>query len=243
MDDFWVLTIVVVAYATIQSLFGVGLLVFGTPTLLLLDYSFESTIAVLLPASITISFMQVLAGKHHVEYLKKDIPIYCVPFIVVGLALVLTKVIAVVMKMLVGILLISTAMMRFHKKVQGWLASFLKKNMKLYIMAMGLVHGLSNMGGGFLTVLATSIYDEKESMRANIAYGYLIFAATQLIVLAILNTSALSINCIIFPLISLLTYRTVGNLIYLKSSTTLYQQAITLFIFIYGVILIAQRFI
>ncbi len=243
MDDFWVLTVVVVIFATVQSLFGVGLLVFGTPTLLLLGYSFESTIAVLLPASITISFMQVLAGKQHIGHLKKDILIYCVPLIVLGLTLVLAKVIAVDMKVLVGVLLLSTGMMRFHNGIQGWLASWLKRNMKLYILAMGLVHGLSNMGGGFLTVLVTSIYDDKESMRANIAYGYLIFAAAQLIVLAILNTAALSIYCIIFSLISLLTYRTVGNLIYLKSSTALYQQAITVFIFTYGVILIAQRFI
>ena len=63
MDNFWIQTVVVVVFATVQSLFGVGLLVFGTPTLLLLGYSFESTIAVLLPASITISFLQVRAGK------------------------------------------------------------------------------------------------------------------------------------------------------------------------------------
>jgi hypothetical protein len=242
VDEFWILTIVVVAFATVQSLFGVGLLVFGTPTLLLLGYSFESTISVLLPASITISFMQVLAGRQHIEHLKKDILIYCVPFIVLGLTLVLTEVIAVDMKVLIGILLMSTALMRFNNKIQSYLADFLQARMKLYIGAMGLVHGLSNMGGGFLTVLVTSIYQDKESMRANIAYGYLIFAAAQLIVLAIVNTSALSINSFIFSLISLLTYRTVGNMIYLKSSTAVYQQAITVFIFTYGVILIAQKF-
>jgi uncharacterized membrane protein YfcA len=243
MDEFWTLTLVVVTFATVQSLFGVGLLVFGTPTLLLLGYSFESTIAVLLPASVTISFLQVLAGRQHIGRLKRDIPIHCVPLIALGLTLVLAEIVAVDMKMMVGVLLLSTGIIRFHGGTQRALARLLATNLKLYIMAMGLVHGLSNMGGGLLTVLVTSLYGEKESIRANIAYGYLIFASAQLIVLAVLDTQALSFRCIVFALISLLTYRTVGSVIYLRSSTALYQRAITAFIFTYGVILIAQRFI
>ena len=243
MDDFWLLSIVVIFFSTIQSLFGVGLLVFGTPTLLLLGYSFESTIAVLLPSSITISFMQVVAGRAHIEQLKKSFLIYSVPFIVIGLALVLTRVVAIDMKMLVGIMLVSTALMRYTNRIQYHLSRFLKRQMKVYLMAMGVVHGLSNMGGGFLTVLVTSICADKDSIRANIAYGYLIFAASQLIVLFAWNPSSVTLNSLIFSLLALITYRTVGTAIYLKSSTAMYQQMITLFILTYGVILICQKLI
>ncbi len=241
MNDFWILTTVVVLFATVQSLFGVGLLVFGTPTLLLLGYPFDETIAVLLPASITISFLQVLSGKNHIGYLKKDILVYCVPFIVLGLTLVLS-VRAVDMKLLVGIMLVGTAFMRCHETTKDFLARWLKRRRKVFMMSMGLVHGLSNMGGGLLTVLVSSTNHEKDSIRANIAYGYLVFAAAQLTVLAILNPKAFSLNSLVLPLVSLLTYGTVGQVLYLKSPKGVYQQLITALVLAYGAILICQQF-
>ena len=41
---------VIIVLAVVQSLFGVGLLVFGTPTLLLLGYPYQDALAILLPA-------------------------------------------------------------------------------------------------------------------------------------------------------------------------------------------------
>ena len=241
MDHVWVLISVVVVFATVQSLFGVGLLVFGTPTLLLLGYPFESTIAVLLPASITISLMQVLAGRDYIENAGREILIYCVPWIVLGLSLVLSFH-AVDMKLLVGLMLVGTAFMRCHETTRNVLAKWLKKRKKLFMMVMGLVHGLSNMGGGLLTVLVSSTHHDKDAIRANIAYGYLVFAATQLSVLAVLNPAAFSMHCVTFAGVSLLTYLTVGHLLYRKSPKAAYQQLITLLVLAYGVVLICQQF-
>lgn len=241
MDNLLILTIVVVLFSTVQSLFGVGLLVFGTPTLLLLGYPFESTIAVLLPASITISFLQVLSGRNHIKHLKKDILVYCVPFIVLGLTLVLS-VRAVDMKLFVGIILVGTALMRCHETTKAYLAECLKRHRKLFMMSMGLIHGLSNMGGGLLTVLVSSSNHEKDSIRANVAYGYLIFAAAQLTVLALLNPSLFSLSSVILSVVSLLTYGTVGKVLYLKSPKAVYQQLITLLVLAYGAILTCQHF-
>ena len=92
MQEFWVLILIVFLFSTVQSLFGVGLLVFGTPTLLLLGFSFEETIAYLLPCSILISLMQTLGGRQHIGELRHQIWIYSVPCIVIGLALVLSRV-------------------------------------------------------------------------------------------------------------------------------------------------------
>jgi uncharacterized membrane protein YfcA len=242
MNDFWILATVIVVFATVQSLFGVGLLVFGTPTLLLLGYPFEATIAVLLPASITISFLQVLGGRNHIMHLKKDILVYCVPFIVLGLILVLS-IHAVEMKLLVGIMLVGTAFMRCNQTTKAYLGEWLKRHRKLFMMSMGLIHGLSNMGGGLLTVLVSSTYHEKEVIRANIAYGYLIFAAAQLSVLALLNPAVFSLSSLILAVVSMLTYGTVGQLLYVNSPKAVYQQLLTALVLAYGAILICQRFI
>ncbi len=110
------------------------------------------------------------------------------------------------------------------------------------MMSMGLIHGLSNMGGGLLTVLVSSSNHEKDSIRANVAYGYLIFAAAQLTVLALLNPSLFSLSSVILSVVSLLTYGTVGKVLYLKSPKAVYQQLITLLVLAYGAILMCHHF-
>jgi hypothetical protein len=90
--------------------------------------------------------------------------------------------------------------------------------------------------------VSSSIH-EKDSIRANIAYGYLIFAAAQLAVLGVLDPSVFSQNSLILSAVSLLTYATVGQLLYLKSPKAVYQQLMTVLVLAYGAILIVQRFI
>jgi uncharacterized membrane protein YfcA len=49
---------VIILTATIQSLFGVGVLLFGTPLLLVSGYDFVSTLTTLLPISLTINLVR-----------------------------------------------------------------------------------------------------------------------------------------------------------------------------------------
>ena len=240
MENNWLLTIIIVLFSTVQSVFGVGLLVFGTPTLLLLGCPFEETIAYLLPSSVLISLMQVMDGRQRIGELRKSIFVYCVPWIVVGLALVLSNVLTFDIKLLVGATLIFSAIARFNKGLQQMLVNVLRRHTKLYLMLMGFVHGISNMGGGLLTIFATALYDDKQRIRANIAYGYLVFAISQILVLLALHMEAFHVTCIPLAIVAWGTYLTVGNFIYVKSSRAVYQQLITLFMLAYGVLLISQ---
>jgi len=54
--------VTIVVFAALQSVFGIGILFFGTPTLILLGYPFVETLAVVLPASIAVSLLQVVQG-------------------------------------------------------------------------------------------------------------------------------------------------------------------------------------
>ena len=47
----------------VQSIFGVGLLLFGTPTFLLIGYDFANTINILMPVSISISMLQFFRSE------------------------------------------------------------------------------------------------------------------------------------------------------------------------------------
>ena len=49
-----------IAFTSIlQSIFGTGVLLFGTPILLILEHDFQKTLTILLPASIMINFFQL----------------------------------------------------------------------------------------------------------------------------------------------------------------------------------------
>jgi hypothetical protein len=61
-ESWQVILAIVVVLAAVQSVFGVGLLVFGTPLLLLMDLQFPTVLAYLLPCSLTISAMQVISS-------------------------------------------------------------------------------------------------------------------------------------------------------------------------------------
>ena len=54
---------ILVVLIVIHSIFGVGLLLFGTPSLLILGYDFANTINILMPVSICISSLQFFKSK------------------------------------------------------------------------------------------------------------------------------------------------------------------------------------
>ena len=61
--DFFLESLILLVLIIIQSIFGIGLLLFGTPTFLLLGYDFLNTLNFLLPISIIISFLQFISPK------------------------------------------------------------------------------------------------------------------------------------------------------------------------------------
>ncbi len=52
--------LIVFVTSVMQSLFGVGVLLFGTPLLLLAGYPFLQSLLILLPISISINVLQIL---------------------------------------------------------------------------------------------------------------------------------------------------------------------------------------
>jgi hypothetical protein len=55
----WDILAAILLRATIQSLFGMGVLLFGTPILLVLGYDFITALTILPPISLTINLLQV----------------------------------------------------------------------------------------------------------------------------------------------------------------------------------------
>ncbi len=78
--------ITVLATTVIQSVFGVGVLLFGTPVLLLLGYDFINALSVLLPISIAINLLQIIKHYQHIDTtFYKHVLVYSIPFVIVFL--------------------------------------------------------------------------------------------------------------------------------------------------------------
>lgn len=60
--------LIIVANSILQSLFGVGVLLFGTPILLLFGYTFFEILQILLPVSISINLMQIIKDYKNINY-------------------------------------------------------------------------------------------------------------------------------------------------------------------------------
>ena len=50
-------------------------------------------------------------------------------------------------------------------------------------MALGIIHGLTNLGGTLLCILASNLSKDKNIIRYQIASGYFIFALFQLLLI------------------------------------------------------------
>ncbi len=230
----------VVATAAIQSIFGVGVLLFGTPILLLLGYDFINALSVLLPISIAINSLQIIKHYQFIDtFFYKKVLIYTIPFVVLFLFIVST--VKINIAILVGGFLVLVALKSFFPVVEQKLEKMLKHE-KIYLAVMGLVHGLTNLGGSLLTAIVHSKKYEKNATRVNVAICYATFAVFQLATLFFLgsqfelsyvdNMSFLQLGVIVFLCTEEMVYSTIDN--------KKYSQYFAAFLLISGILLIIK---
>ena len=239
MTELYYLIIIIVVFSIIQSVFGVGLLLFGTPTLLLLEYSYSETLWLLLPCSVTISLIQVVNDYKLIEA-KRRVVYLIIPTLVLGLSFVIIYANGINMTRIVGVLLLLIGVIRFSSKLQALLSSMVKKHIQMYYIIIGVVHGVSNMGGGPLSILMSTIYSKKEIIRANVAFIYLILAIFQLVVLSIISNTSLRSEVIWLIPISLASYIFTSKFISSKVNDKKYTFILNVMVLVYGVLAIIK---
>jgi len=233
--DMYFLIFIVVLFSVVQSIFGVGLLLFGTPTLLLFGYSYGETLWILLPSSVAISAVQII-GSYDLVRAKREVYFFTIPALVAGLMFIMTSDELIDIGKIVGGTLLFVGMVRLSSNLQGLMKIFIKTNIGLYYLIMGGVHGISNMGGGPLSVLMTTVHSDKDSIRTNIAYVYLIFGISQLTVLFFLSSHVFQLVDVWFSVIALSAYFLVGRVWAQSIDVERFHSLITVLILIYGAV-------
>ncbi len=188
MDSYIVLFYLTFIIA-LQSTIGVGVLVLGTPFLLILNYDMLQIFLILLPVSILTSFINLILIKFKnkkIQYIKKKEIIkffsICIPSILIGMIILKYLQTVLNFKFLVSVVIIfSTILVSFKKKIK-FKINFFRTSI---LSTIGVVHGLTNSGGTLMSLALTS-NSEKDFARYSITYFYLILAFFQYLITIII---------------------------------------------------------
>ena len=232
--------IIVAITSFIQSIFGVGVLLFGTPLLLLRGYSFINAVIILLPISISINLIQIAKDYRSIDIgFYKKILIFTIPWVVIFLFFV-TKV-DVNISLIIGIFLLFVAAKDYSPKVDRAI-KFLIGYEKIYLSLMGIIHGLTNLGGSLLTAIIHGKGYEKHITRVTVALSYATFAVFQMLTLLIsgqnlgIKYSGVGVYVIVGVLIFLFTEK----LVYMDIDNKNYSKYFSVFLFLSGAMLFVK---
>ena len=229
-------------FIIIQSIFGVGLLLFGTPTFLILGYDFLNTLNFLLPISIVISFIQLISFKAPFKKIIFEYNVFCLPFLVLFLIIALNFKDILNFKFYVSIILIISSILTLKRNTFFPLKNIILKYKKFILILIGSVHGLTNMGGGFLSIFSSLINNkDKNYTRHFIAYSYLTMGLLQYTILLFLEYRNLSFSKIYYILLVLLIYFP-SQKIFKKVNNFSFSKIISIIALFYGSIILVYNF-
>ena len=203
---------------TLQTMVGVGVLVLGTPLLLILNFEIINIISILLPVSIFTSFFNLvyfrIVDKISLNKLGGNIKNYfftvCIPSIIIGILLLKYFQNIIDFKIFVALIIFLTLIVKKYYKNNLININEFKK--KLLLFTIGLVHGVSNSGGTLLSILVLKIYkNSKNITRYNLTFFYFFLAIMQYLIFIIIFQKLISIDLILILLFVVLTGISFGN--------------------------------
>ena len=239
MDYYILITILITAI--VQSIFGTGVLLFGTPLLLILGYNFQYALIILLPTSILISFFQLKNNLDKIDFqFYKKLFLFSIPPII--LFFYLTNLNSIRINIFVGIFLVVVAIKENILSINRMI-KFLIKYESLYLMIMGMIHGITNLGGALLSAIVFSKNLSKDSKRTTIAICYLTFALFQIITLIIAfnDNSFLNIFNFVYWILGPVIFFIVEKYLYFRIDGGKYIKYSNFFLFVLGLMLIIKN--
>ena len=226
----------------LQSIAGVGILLIGTPLLLIFKFDIILILNILLPISIVTSFINLINFKFNKEKLelkldkdtKKKFFTICVPSIFLGLFFLKQFKDLINFNYLVSFIIFASILLVNSKKF------FNKINNKIRIVVLfliGIIHGLSNSGGSLLSLFLL-YFKNKNQSRFNITYFYFFLASFQYIMFLIIFEQKPYLENIYLLFILILLGTFIGNYFasYIKEKT--YKNLINFLCFITCIILL-----
>tara|TARA_B100000212_G_scaffold90759_1_gene66646 strand:+ start:31817 stop:32533 length:717 start_codon:yes stop_codon:yes gene_type:complete len=226
---------IIILTSIIQSLFGVGVLVFGTPLLLIAGLNFVETLNILLPISMVINLFQFLTNRDFIDKkLLENLFFIVLPLISITLFLGI-QFIQMNLSLAVGCVLIFIALLNYFK------IDFINLiNEKIYFSIMSIIHGLTNLGGALLVGIISSKKFNKIKTRTNISFFYFSFAFIQLITLSINDLLIWKVDNLIYLVMGCTLFALTERFIFVKIKESLFVYLTNILLFFLGLLLIIK---
>ena len=237
----------IVTLVTIQSIVGIGVLVVGTPTLLLLNASIIEAMNFLLPISIITSFLNILLIKYKDNFIYYDLNrsklffIICIPFVFIGLIILKNLHNFINFDFLVSFTIILTLFLR--KKLSIFLKNLSPKLNKLILMIIGIIHGITNSGGTLLSIVLISSNKTKKKSRNEITLFYFFLALMQYILFYLMFGLSLNIHNYNLVIVYIVAGVVIGNILFNLVGEYLFQKMIYVLALITSISLILKNII
>ena len=229
------ISILIFFLVILQTIVGVGVLVLGTPLLLILEFNIIETMYYLLPISILTSFTNYLFLKYNKKRLKifldknikKNFIIFFLPGLSLGLFLAKEFIDTINFKLLVSLIIfISIAIKWKHENTIQNLPLKLKK---FSFCLISIIHGLKNSGGTLLTVLFSSFNKNKKNQsRYSITFYYLILVTAQYLIFLFVFKEQLFFDYPLQLILMIIPALIIGSIVSKKISENFFKKIIEL---------------
>ena len=174
----------------IQSIVGVGVLVVGTPVLLIFEVNIIEIIKILLPISIITSFINILIIVKQNNFtkiilnqnVKCNFFLICIPSIFLGLYILKQFKDYFNFNLIVSFIIFLSILLKIYQKKiwKFFKEDFLVKNIMFLI---GIIHGATNSGGTLLALFFTkSTRGMRTYNRYSISFFYFFLAFFQFLI-------------------------------------------------------------
>jgi hypothetical protein len=193
-----------------------------------------------LPCSIAVSALQLAdSGGLTLEPIRRKFLLFTAPAVLLATGAVLMFGSVQQVRAAVGVMLLVTAATRMSR-LREVLARHVRKRLSPLLVGLGVIHGLSNLGGGLLSVVVGSYFTGKAEIRRHIAFAYGVMASLQLAV--VMATARPQIHWLVWCTLALLAascYLALGRRVFGRLNARPYQLALTGLIAGYGLLLVS----
>jgi uncharacterized membrane protein YfcA len=191
---------------------------------------------------LAINLIQIIKDFRSVDLdFYKKILLYTIPFVIIFLFIVTELKINI--GIIIGLFLLFVAAKNFSPKINE-IIKFLVRYEKIYFMLMGIVHGMTNLGGSLLTAIVHSKEYEKKITRVTVAISYATFAIFQIMTLAVLGFRIdirLSDNGI-YLIVGLTIFILTEKIVYMEINNENYARSFATFLLLSGLLLCIKSF-
>ena len=224
----------------LQSAVGVGVLVLGTPFLLIKGYSIVEIFFYLLPLSILKSVTNLIIIRFKKKKTNfatsnefKKFFIACIPSIIVGVLILKYYQEFINFKILVSFVMILSIIMIILKTRITFKINFFRISI---LSIVGVIHGLTNSGG---TLMSLILSNEKNKLdaRYSITFFYFMLASIQYLITVVIFKNSFKYPFELLSFFIIIFGITLGNLFIIHVSENIYKLLINFLALISSIIL------